>query len=427
MIARHTLRATVGLASAALAVGVLAGCGTGGADPEDGTLTFVTYTGGDAALKYENLIEAFEEANPGVTVELEEVAGDTSYDQLIRSRIQAGTAPDIFEVLNGVGGMRPYVEADLLTDLSDEPWVAHLLPSIAGQAAAIDDREYAFTTQVSTQGLFYNKAIFEENELEPPADWDAFLDAIETLKAAGVTPAAVGGADGWTLWLQTIVQAVNQEAFQEANSAAAAALLDGSEKFSDSDEWREVLEGFQELVELGVYDPNASGIDFTASANEFANGKAAMLVQGDFALNAVRTANPDIEIGYVPFPAVDRGDEAAVALSPGGILAIPTDAPNAELAKEFLRFLAEPANMAAYLSAAAALPSLDNVEAGDVDLDPALVEILPAVQSKSVDGSFLGLTPESTTALQTGLQGLLTRTMTVDAVLESMDQAQTRP
>lgn len=425
MMKTSAVRTVASLAAVGVLGLALVACDSGG-DSGDGTktLTFVTYSGGDAAAKYEVLIDGFEKANPGVTVELEEVAGDASYDQLIRSRIQSGTAPDVFEILNGIGGMRPYVDAGLLTDLSTEPWVEHLLPAVADQGAAFGGKQYAFTTQLSTEGLFYNKEIFAANGVEPPRDWEAYLDAVKTLNAAGVTPAAVGGADGWTLWLQTIVQAVNLEAFQKPNSPVAASLVDGSAAFSDSDEWREILDSFQTLVEAGTYGPNASGVDFTASANEFANGQAAMLVQGDFALNAVRTANPDLEIGYLPFPSTEAGVEPAVALSAGGTLAVPAAAPNADLAKKLLAYLAEPATMAEYLTAAAALPSLDNVQPEDLDLDPALAEILPAVRSKSFDGAFIGLDPQTTTALQAGLQGLLTSTMSVDDVLASMDQAQ---
>lgn len=420
---RLVVRAVIALALAGVAGGSLVSCsGSSAGDAESSTLTFVTYTGGDGAKKYEDLATAFEAANPGVTVEMEMVSADTSYDQLIRSRIQGGTAPDIFEVLNGIPGEIPYVEADLLEPLGDEPWVSELIPSIAAQAEATGGETYSFTTQLNTEGVFYNKAIFDELGLTVPTTWEEFLATVETVKAAGIVPMSVGGQDAWTLWLQTIVQIANLETFQTSGNSESAALVDGSAKFSDSPEWREVLDDFTVLVDAGAYDANASGIDFNTSVTNFANGEAAMLAQGDFALPAVRTANPDLEIGYFPFPYVKSGEEPAVAIAAGGILAIPADAPNLELAKKFLAFLAEPENMTAYVTTAAALPTLSGIELTEVD--PALAEILPAVESKSVDGAFIGLDPATTAALQTGLQGILTSTADTDAVLAAMDAAQ---
>jgi len=47
--------------------------------------------------------------------------------------------------------------------------------------------------------VWFNVAAFENAGIEPPADWDAFLTAADTLKDSGVRAYSIAGADGWTL------------------------------------------------------------------------------------------------------------------------------------------------------------------------------------------------------------------------------------
>lgn len=408
------------VAAAVLSLG-LAGCSTGGdGGDEGGTINFVTFVQGDGLKKYTDVIDAFEAANPGVTVNLESVPGDDTYDNLIKTRIQGGTAPDIFEVKNGIPGEIPYTDANLLLDLSDEPWVDTLLPAIADQSAATGGKTYSFTTQVSSEGVFYNKDIFEQYGVEIPTTWDEFLDVIQTFKDAGVTPMGVGAKDSWTLSLQGVIQAVNEPELQETGNSTSASLIDGSAKYADSDVWRKIMDDFTTLVEAGAYSPDALGVDFPTSASDFALGKSAMFAQGDFAISAIRGANPDLNMGYFVYPGVDEGDTAAVALNSGGVLAIPVASANQELAKKFLDFLAQPDVMTQYLTTAVALPSVQDVSP---TLDPALSEILPAVEAKGVDAAFIGIGPDVSAAWLAGLQGIVAGTETTETVLAAMDAA----
>lgn len=42
------------------------------------------------------------------------------------------------------------------------------------------------------EGIYYNKEIFEENNVELPKTFDEFLDVCTTFQNAGVTPLAAG-------------------------------------------------------------------------------------------------------------------------------------------------------------------------------------------------------------------------------------------
>src|SRR5690606_30760712 len=54
--------------------------------------------------------------------------------------------------------------------------------------------------------VWYNVPVFEDAGVEPPEDWDGFLDTSQTIADFGVTPVAIGAADGWVLtdWFENV-------------------------------------------------------------------------------------------------------------------------------------------------------------------------------------------------------------------------------
>lgn len=86
------------------AVLLLAGCsggtnaGTGGNTAEPSVLTVASVDQGSV----EDVVKAFEAANPGVTVRLS-TSGADQYQQQIRTQLASGTGPDVMSVWPGNG------------------------------------------------------------------------------------------------------------------------------------------------------------------------------------------------------------------------------------------------------------------------------------------------------------------------------------
>lgn len=412
--AKRFLPAAVMLTAATLVVSGCASTDDGDA-AGDTELTIVTFTGGDAGVKYENLIAAFEEANPGVEVELEILAGDDTYNTILTSRMASNTAPDIFEVLNN--DPRQYIEAELLTDLSDEPWVEDQIDTVRNLADQWDGTTYTFVPEVNSGGVFYNTELFDEVGVEVPETWDEFLDVVREFRSAGITPLSVGGKDGWTL------QAQWTQMMRAASDADEGARLTSGELLYSESTNADIFRAFAELVEIGGFDPNATGVDWPSSANDFALGRTAMMIQGTVALPAIRTAAPDGEFGMFPMPFAPEGVDAPLALAPAATQAIPASAAHPELAKKFLEFWASPEVHTAYLKDAAALSSLVTSTSGDID--PAFAEMSALLPTRGIDiAGFVRPTPAVGSAIQAGMQSIMVGTSTVDEVLAQIDAAQ---
>src|SRR5690606_28640523 len=87
------------VAAALTVTAAAAACSGGpGANKDPNTLTLASVDQGSI----EQVVEAFEAANPGVKVNFT-TAGADQYQQQIRTQLASGTAPDVFTVWPGNG------------------------------------------------------------------------------------------------------------------------------------------------------------------------------------------------------------------------------------------------------------------------------------------------------------------------------------
>ena len=191
---------------------LLAACGGGDTDEpvgedspdtetteaEEVTITWWHNSNTDPGMGYYADVAAdFEAANPGLTIEIEAMAHEDMVTQL-EAAFQSGNVPDIY-MERGGGELRAHVEAGLTQDLSES--AADTIETIGGSVAGwqVDGKTYGLPFSIGLVGFWYNTQIWADNGVEPPATWDDFYAAIETLKANGVAPLSVGAASSWPL------------------------------------------------------------------------------------------------------------------------------------------------------------------------------------------------------------------------------------
>ena len=119
---------------------------------------------------------------------------------MLSTAVEGGNPPDI-AALPQPGFMTDFAERGALKpiefarDAIEEGYSDSWL-----DLGTVDGELYGlFFKGANKSTVWYNVAAFEDAGVEPPADWDAFLEAGDTLKASGVTPYSIGAADGWTL------------------------------------------------------------------------------------------------------------------------------------------------------------------------------------------------------------------------------------
>src|SRR5688572_16519185 len=119
------------LVAVVTAAGVLTGCS--GGPNSSGDANVLTLASVDQG-SIEDVVKAFEAANPGVKVNFT-TGGADQYQQQIRTQLASGTAPDVMSVWPGNGNPGAtfvLAKPGYLLDLSDQPWASKLPAGVQG-------------------------------------------------------------------------------------------------------------------------------------------------------------------------------------------------------------------------------------------------------------------------------------------------------
>jgi raffinose/stachyose/melibiose transport system substrate-binding protein len=306
-------RAGTVIALAAAASLALAACGTGGTDSGSGETAGAkefsvlvtnenTQTGAMFDILKENQCKAAEEALPYT------LAQTPSAD--MQSRIQLLAGQDALPVF--YAGTQSLIKpggdlekAGQVLDLRQTFTDLGVYDQVTPAAASVVEQLYdgAFPTiplQFNIEGIFYNKKIFADNNIEIPETLDELQAAAEDLKAAGVTPFVAAGKTGWTIsrWLGAIL-------YSELGPDALSKVQSGDAKLTDP----EYVAAAQRLQEMGpLFIDGITNLDYDTMNAQMLNGSAAMMYMGTWFLAAVN--DPALnkvgeDIGFMQFPGIE--------------------------------------------------------------------------------------------------------------------------
>lgn len=179
-----------------------AGGTAGGGDGEEINLRFTWWGSDTRQQRTQEIIDAFEEANPGVTISPEPGDWGGYWDRLA-TQVAANDAPDIIQMDEKY--IREYAERGALLDLSDVD-VSDMTESTVA-TGVIDDTPYGIPTGINALMLAANPAVFEEAGVKMPDDstwtWEDYADV-----AAQISDSGAYGATGpnepatFQIWLR---------------------------------------------------------------------------------------------------------------------------------------------------------------------------------------------------------------------------------
>lgn len=329
---RRAARRWAAIALTGITVGALAACtpaenGTGGSgDGDEVTLTWWHNGTGEPLLGFwEDIAAEFEDANPGVNVEVTAYQNEELQRTLIPNQLRTGSGLDLYQQW-GAGELAAQVEAGYVKDISED--VADQVDALGGVVSPwqVDGATYGLPYSFGIEGFWYNKDLFAEAGItEPPSTLDELYDAIDALKAADITPIAVGAGDGWPAahyWYNFALKSCSPEVLQEAQ----AALVFDDPCFVEAGELLEEFiasEPFQDGF-LGTGAQQGAG----SSAGILATGGAAMELMGHWNPGVMggilqeetgdENATPPEFLGWFNFPAIEGADGDPTAALGGG-------------------------------------------------------------------------------------------------------------
>ena len=329
---------------------------------------------GDGLEYYQQVAEDFQDANPGVTIQIEAMQHEDMLTQL-DAAFQAGDAPDVY-MERGGGELADHVAAGLTMDLTDE--AAEEIDKLGGtvQGWTVEDRVYALPFSIGVVGFWYNTEMFEEAGVtETPTTWDEMYDVIDQLKAAGMEPISVGAGDGWPAahyWYQFALRHCAEDILTDAVQS-----LDFSDQcFITAGEDVERLVAAEPFNRGFLSTPAQSGP--SSASGLLATEQVAMEMQGHWEPGVMSGLTEDGEglgdkLGWFPFPQVEGGQgDPEAQLGGGDAWGVSADAPPE--AVEFVKYMLSEEVQRGFAERDMGLPT--NPDAGDAVADPALAGLL---------------------------------------------------
>lgn len=220
------------------------------------------------------VVQEYMKLHPEVTITLQ----GTTTDEHIRNMkmaAQSNSLPELFWMEQG--GAIELANAGALADITDDimddqAWVDNFLPGVL-DSMKIDGRIYGIPCELQSNGIWLNKALFDQYDLELPVTYDDFLNCAEVFQANGIVPLAQGAKETFTAW-----------AFENMHCRYGFfnhidGIIDGTDKWNNED-YLKFYEKLDEMREKGVFSSNVANLNYAQSVEQFLAGEAAMLNSG---------------------------------------------------------------------------------------------------------------------------------------------------
>lgn len=264
-------------------------------------IRFISSWGGTdtKALLLQQVLQEFEQDNPGVHIINESMSGMEFLFKL-KTNFAQGNDPDVFGLWPG-SDIKILIKQDKVADLTevlaaDEEWAASFGEN-AWNYDKFDGRIYGLPCEIIYEGLFINKDLFKKYGIKVPETYEELKDAVIAFKGHGIIPIAYNATPEGTFLYQNLVMKLGGKEATEnpyKDGKINQCYIDG-------------MKYIKELYELGAFPRNAFTIDDKTRDNLFVEKKAAMIVSGSWLIGHGSLNAEDESVDIVPFPAFKEG------------------------------------------------------------------------------------------------------------------------
>ena len=328
--------------SLALLGGLLSGCASDGGTE---TIRF-TFSKREAIPFMTKVVNEYNASQDKTRVVL-----DTSGVDVVSASFVRGNPPDLM-LANYNTEVSRFIDRCALSDLSGTAAAGHIREDyqpLLDQYGHCEGRQSALPYSVMASSVIYDKKIFAAHGIAVPKTWDQLLAACEALKTAGVTPFQATIMDNWTVgqgWFDYAVGGSLDVVDFYQRLAAEGDTVGTTSKTSFSQAFAAPMARMQQL--LKYTNKNASSQTYGDGNLAFAQGKAAMYLQGPWAFSEIAKTAPDLELGTFPLPMTNDEKDLAVRVNLDLAAMVPQASKHQEAARAFLDYLYKPEHIQAY-------------------------------------------------------------------------------
>ncbi len=351
-----------GAVVAAIAL-VAAGCSSNNSS-NSGSGTTLTYWASNQGTSLDNdkqvltpVLDEFTKQT-GIKVKLE-VIGWNDLQTRIQTAVTSGQGPDVLNIgntwaasLQATGAFLPFDDASMKAIGGSDKFVKTALDTGGAPGKTIT----SVPLYGLAYGLYYNKKMFSDAGLTPPATWEDMVADAKKL--------TTGGKYGFALAAGSYTENAHFAFINAAQNGAELFDSKGNPTFTSDG----VVSGVKRFVDLmqtdKVVNPaNAQYDNGVQAVNDFATGKVAMILNQNNADNSiVANGMKSDQYGVVPLPAPTGGQPVASHVA-GINLSIFKNTKNKDAALKFVKYMTSEATQTTLGKPYSSLPVLNGAKA----------------------------------------------------------------
>ena len=288
---------------------LLSACGSQAAAPGDEKveLTFWYWAESDAPgadAWMTETVEAYKEVKPNVTVNVVPQSTDTLISAF-QAAVTAKSGPDIASQW-ATGPVLGFVWQDALVPVSDYVAQDEMKNWLNVDENKYDGKHWGTPMYLIGIGVMYNTDLFAQAGVTPPASgrwtWDEFTAACEQLKAAGITPFAIGDKNGYGgAWWFANVGIQGLDSTEDLRQA-----IIGNKPFTD-EKYTGWYARLDDMVKKGYFNEDVMSLDLDQGVRLFWEGKAAMAFGTDGMIKQATTDLGEDKVGVMRTPKWGTG------------------------------------------------------------------------------------------------------------------------
>jgi arabinogalactan oligomer/maltooligosaccharide transport system substrate-binding protein len=309
----------------------------------------------DGGLQFNQaLAEAFNAENPNITIEVVKKKDVEELREDFQTAALAGSTPDLLWTVNDHAG--PFTTAELIQPVDD---MFDLSVFVEGALEAVQLDGQTWGIPISSGNhlmLIYNKSLIET----APADTDALIAAGPDLTTSDVNALVFNQTEPF--WMVPWLGGFGGQVFAD----------DGITPTLDTPEMVATLQFLRNIK----FDNNLipSEGDYDSSDTLFKEGKAAMIINGDWSLASYNEALGD-DLGVAQIPVVSATGEFPKPFTAGTYFMIPDGVEGAKLDAviSFINYVTSKESQLKQVEELKRLPSLrEALEDPSIEADPIL-------------------------------------------------------
>ncbi len=378
-------------------------------------------------LVEQKIIDEYMAENTNVTIEVEAL-DEEAYKTKFKAYAMDGM-PDVVSIWGQPAFLDEVLDAGVLAELNEEDYLDYGFIAGSLEGFKKDDKLYGLPRNTDIMLFYYNQKMFEDNGWKVPATTDELLTLCADIQAAGLTPVAMDGGDGWPMacFLTDILVKVSGTSYADIISNAIA-----TGDFT-APEIKQATQILVDFANAGMFQVGYDSQDYGTTMNLFTNGQAAMYCMGSW--DASMALNEDIapeirdNIRAFTMPVVNGGKGGAndIAAWNGGGYAVSANSAVKEEAIKFLNYMYQPDKLSKYgWENGVGMSAQDQtayLTGSETELQKQIMDILK--NATSVSGTPINDCGPSAfkTAIESEIQGVSNGSTSVDDFLAAIGTA----